>query len=250
MRTTNLNELGIRTDCKKGYESLKDHSTSLLKDHSTSMRIKNFDNVEVYFKDIENKLIDTIDRYKHGAIFGSVAWLTSIPILNALSKCNDVQIIVQKEDFLRPDLDQSGDKWKAELRQHYNNLKCDMNRYDFQEPICNLSVCDPSEVKAIRCLGNNNKDKSPANPRAHNKFLVFCDVRRFKGYYPVAVWTGSFNFTKNATKSFENALLLEDWDGDNPIMQAYLKEHHQLFALSEPLNWEDEWFSPEYRLGT
>jgi hypothetical protein len=66
-------------------------------------------------------MLDIIKQFENGAIFGCVAWLTLIPILKALSKCDNVQIIVQKEDFLRPDLDQNkNNKWKEDLRKFSN----------------------------------------------------------------------------------------------------------------------------------
>ena len=34
------------------------------------------------------------------------------------------------------------------------------------------------------------------------------------------------------------------------IVQAYYQEWGQVFALSEPLDWESEWVEPEYRIGT
>jgi phosphatidylserine/phosphatidylglycerophosphate/cardiolipin synthase-like enzyme len=63
---------------------------------------------------------------------------------------------------------------------------------------------------------------------------------------PYAVWTGSYNFTKNAGMSFENALYIED----QPIVDAYMAEYAQIFSLSEPLDWTSEWSVPEYRIGT
>ena len=63
---------------------------------------------------------------------------------------------------------------------------------------------------------------------------------------PYKVWTGSFNFTNNAERSFENAVVLEE----PSIVQAYFKEFQQIAALSEPLDWESEWVEPEWRIGT
>jgi hypothetical protein len=62
---------------------------------------------------------------------------------------------------------------------------------------------------------------------------------------PYAVWTGSFNFSKTATQSFENALYILD----RSIVQAYFSEWSQLTALSEPLDWESVSISPEWMIG-
>ena len=248
----NLNELCINTD--GSVETLTNHNTLL-----TNIK---FDKAEAYFKNLEMSLIEKIRDNSDGFIFGSVAWLTSEKIIDALSLCNNVQILIQKEDFLRPDYCDNLNEKQRRLRYRrlYSKLKFVHDRYDCGAPICNLSVCGDPSVDPVRCVGNNNSDQKKAMPRAHNKFLVFCKTiksssmdTRMKGeniYVPVAVWTGSFNFTWNAERSFENAIYLEDKSGQNPIINSYLKEHHQIFALSEPLDWEHEWTEPEYRVGT
>lgn len=244
MTTTkiNLNDLYIDTD-GSGDGTLKDYSITSTEPH--------FDSVEAIFKNLEPRLLDIIKQFENGAIFGCIAWLTSTPILKALSRCDNVQIIVQKEDFLRPDLDQNkSNKWKADLRQLYSDLKCNTERHQFREPMGNLSVCGDPTVDAVRCVGNHNSDKTSAFPRAHHKFLVFCNLDSNGKYFPIALWTGSFNLTKNATYSFENVLYLVDKSGNNNIINAYLNEHHQIFALSEKLDWENEWTTSEFRLGT
>ncbi|HYV90917.1 MAG TPA: hypothetical protein VE978_04005 [Chitinophagales bacterium] len=241
MNTFNLNELVIETD--DGSQNLVDYSTKSSRSSG--------DNVEVIFKNLESRLIEVIEQFEDGAIFGCIAWLTSKPILKALSKCDIVQIVVQKEDFLRPDFNiKNINTWKRDLRLLYSQLKCNMERYQFREPIGHLSVCGDPIVQAIRCVGNHNFEKQSAFPRSHHKFLVFCKMDEKGNYFPVTVWTGSFNLTFNATQSFENAIILSDQSGENQIINAYLQEHHQIFALSEQLNWESEWSAPEFRIGT
>jgi phosphatidylserine/phosphatidylglycerophosphate/cardiolipin synthase-like enzyme len=91
----------------------------------------------------------------------------------------------------------------------------------------------------------------------HNKFLVFCNLTEGKTdeqfpdttvptIVPQSVWTGSFNLTKNATMSFENAVLLVG----NSVAGAYFNEWAQILALSEPLDWRSEWMEPEWKVGT
>ncbi|MBL7970855.1 MAG: hypothetical protein JNL03_04970, partial [Prolixibacteraceae bacterium] len=178
MTKINLNELSIEVD-GSDYESLKDYSAVIHEPH--------FDSVEVILKNLEPRLIDTIKKFEKGAIFGCIAWLTSTPILKALSKCDNVQIVVQKEDFLRPDIDSPNQKtWKASLRKLYDGLKCNLERHQFREPMGNLSVCGDPTVDSIRCVGNHNSDKNSAFPRAHHKFLVFCELNSQDEYIPVA----------------------------------------------------------------
>jgi hypothetical protein len=247
----NLNEISIPTD----GEPIP------LSDNSCKVASPAFENIEVIFRELESNLVNKIREFENGLIFGSVAWLTSFKILDELAKCNNVQIVVQKEDFLRPDLNsENKDKWKELLRMKYSNLNFEHDRYDLRYPINELSVCGDPSVGPIRCVGNHNSKKQAAFPRAHNKFLVFCEfvekstdeTRKNKTeiYKPVAVWTGSFNLTWNSANSFENAIFLEDKKGDNPIINGFLKEHHQIYALSEKLNWETDWIAPEFRIGT
>jgi hypothetical protein len=241
MQDLNLNNLFVPSD---------DGSDETLKDFSLSIDRPQFDNIEVIFKNLEPRLLELIKEFEGGAIFGCVAWLTSIPILKALSKCNNVQIVVQKEDFLRPDLNSNYKNWKASLRSLYNSLKCDMERHQFKSPMGDLSVCSDPTVDPIRCVGNHNAEKQSAFPRSHHKFLVFCKIDDKGNYIPIKLWTGSFNLTKNATYSFENALIFADNLGTNKLINSYLMEHHQIFSLSESLDWTEDWSTPEFRIGT
>lgn len=307
-------------------EKIRDeHGHTNQENNSCSVHNISFDLYEVFFKNIEKELIRKINSFRDGIIFGSVAWLTSDNILKALSNCENVQILIQKEDFLRPDIGcQFGNEWVNNLKKMYDNLKFNYSRYSMIYPIRSLSYGADSTVDPIRCVGYYKKNKDIV-PRAHNKFLVFClppeklkraikyrcghlypieyptgvdetliknklcpccldaeldfnkkDALKHHGsideivtdyyegipqnesmlqyeidsYFPVAVWTGSFNFTKNATLSFENAVYMQDMSGDNPIINAYLNEHHNIFCLSESLNWNATYVNPEYRFGT
>ena len=169
--------------------------------------------------------------------------MTDFDILTALSKVNNVAIVVQKEDFLRPDLNQSGD-WKSRLRSCYKKLSNNAQRYEMKGLLGKLSVCSDPTIDPIRCVGNHNSTKQPAFPRMHNKFVVFCDNNAESS--PKEVWTGSFNLTQNASMSLENALLISD----SKIATSYYNEFCQIFALSEPLDWDSEWCAPEFRIGT
>jgi hypothetical protein len=203
-------------------------------------------NVRAVFKNLDKELIPLIERCP--LVIGCVAWLTSEPILRALAK-TQTSIIVQKEDFLRPDIG-ADPGYSRKLRSLYDELRCDITRDSLPGYVHRLSVCGDPTVQPVRCVGGHNREKKPAFPRAHHKFLVFCSVARSPDMHeiviPGAVWTGSFNFTQNSMRSFENAVIIED----TKIAQAYAWEYSQVFALSEPLDWESEWVEPEYRIGT
>lgn len=196
--------------------------------------------VEVYFKNIKDVLCDKIKQAE--LIVGCVAWLTDTDILKALAKTR-ASIIVQKEDFLRPDSHNDG---KNHLRTLYDAIESNCERFLFQDTILpKMSYCGDPCLGGIRCVGNHNSDKNPAHPRMHNKFIVFCKIAKHK-IEPQSVWTGSFNFTNNAGSSLENAVLLKN----KKIAMAYLKEFGQIAALSEPLDWQSKWMAPEWRLGS
>ncbi|NNB43700.1 MULTISPECIES: phospholipase D-like domain-containing protein [Pseudomonas] len=205
--------------------------------------------ITVYFRDLEERLLQHIKE--SDAVFGAVAWLTSYSILDTLAELNNVSIVVQKEDFLRPDIGFNSD-FKKTLRTKYKSLKCSLTRYSFSNILSSVSVCSDPSIDPVRCVGNHNSEKKPAFPRMHNKFLIFARVKEstedhhIETITPYAVWTGSFNLTKNATMSLENALFITD----KKIVNAYFEEYGQIAAMSEELDWRSEWAAPEWRIGT
>lgn len=243
-----LNKLGLVTETPE-RQSLADPSTRSA-DGS----------VEVVFRNIERRLIDEIRASR--IVVGCVAWLTSGPILDALAEVEGVSIVVQKEDFLRPDLGVSeGDAWRRWLRGKYDCLPEGPQRFEYQGTVLTgMNMLGDPTMECVRCLGNHNAEKRAAMPRAHHKFLVFCDhvegkVERLPGggesfeagrVIPRKVWTGSYNLSRNAGRSLENAVLLTD----ERCVAAYFSEWGQLTGLSEPLDWTSEYVQPDLRIGT
>lgn len=210
--------------------------------------------VTAYFRDLEANFI----RYVHeaDAVFGCMAWLTNGGLLRSFVDVpHGVSIIVQKEDFLRPDYGQQegpAADWRFYLHHQYDRIKPISWRGFIPGVFGRLSTSSGTPIDAVRCVGHHNRFRKAATLRMHNKFMVFC---RFKPrdedygedyFEPYAVWTGSFNFSENAARSFENAVVIED----AVIAEAYLEEYSQIAAFSEPLNWASEWCAPQYCLGT
>ncbi|MBY3263855.1 hypothetical protein HFO15_19710 [Rhizobium laguerreae] len=201
--------------------------------------------VEVVFRDIESRIVREIA--KADTVLGCVAWLTSLPILDALSRKWQVSIVVQKEDFLRPD---SG-RWQLQRqREAYAKLP---SYYRLGNPRThNYSFATDPVDDAIRCAGMWAANS--IYPRMHNKFLVLCrcatpprpDDIGPNPYTPYAVITGSFNMSHNATNSLENIIIIND----EKIAGAYAGEHATIYGISEPLDWEKPVVAPEYRIGT
>lgn len=213
--------------------------------------------IEVYFDGHEDRLISIINQAE--VVVGCVAWLTSEPILRALAARKAVSLVVQKEDFLRPDIDGAWTNYKAHLRQLYDALPSGLDRGEIDNSLIGkVNQSGDPAIDAIRCCGLHNRDHAPAWPRMHHKFIVLCRYEsiRVKNYdgqivdYPVVVpdtvCTGSFNYTKNATASLENVLIIRQ----PHVVKAYFDEWARVLALSESLDWTDDWCAPEYRIGT
>lgn len=214
-------------------------------------------NIQVFFDDIEQALVEHIQKAQ--AVFGCVAWLTNEPILRALVG-RQTSIIVQKEDFLRPDFFR-GQKlaeidYYNRIRELYEQLQCTIKPWDIEEMhgssitrelgYC-LAMDRDGAIQPIQCLGNKRRGKAQAEALLHHKFIVLCNIRVepsikqadfvFQIPEPYAVWTGSFNFSYNATRSLENGLLISDAE----IAQAFFDEYLYWYPFAEPLDWENEW---------
>jgi hypothetical protein len=240
MHVGNLNNMTVEDHDGLDRGDLKENS------------IRSTADVEVVFRNLESRLVKFISECE--VVVGCVAWLTSEPILNALAKVpQGVAVIVQKEDFLRPDVGSHG-QWPKKLRAFYDKLRQPFDRHNFPNVVSFLSMGGDPSLHPVRCVGNNNSEKVPAHPRMHNKFIVGCKVNKIQScddwederIEPIAVWTGSFNFTKNAALSLENALIIRD----EKVARAYFDEWGQITMLSERLDWTSEWCVPEWRVGT
>lgn len=212
--------------------------------------------VNSHFGDVKEPLVDFIRGSE--AVVGCVAWLTDLEVLDELAKI-DGALVVQKEDFLRPDLGAKGDDWKDRLRQRYDNIDNPWMRWWFPEPLRSMSTLRLSGIDGVRCVGNHNSERKAASPRMHHKFLVRLRPTVIPGHVvqglemadsialeAESVWTGSFNFTRNAGFSFENAVVIHD----AAIAHSYFEEFSRVASLSEPLDWTSRWVEPEWRLGT
>ena len=250
----------------------------LIVDEFNQPRYKQIDNsvtskcveIEAIFRQHKERLLGLINDYPY--VLGCVAWLTDFDILSAMQKMDHVSIVVQKEDFLRPDLN-SSNGFAKKLRESYSLLPTAFERHSVDGIVSDLSLAGDPTIDPIRCMGNHNSDKIHSFPRMDNKFLIFTenipihdnvpatfgyaaedysadnklDFPRLLGVSDTAcVWTGSYNISQTATKSLENAVVIRD----QVIAQAYFNEWSQIMALSEPLDWESKWCAPEWRIGT
>jgi hypothetical protein len=236
----NLNKIAGYFQTGRGYQNESGYEFSL-RDHGA---IDSAARIEVVFENIEERLLDMIDGCD--IVVGCVAWFTNFKILKAMKRCEFVNVVVQKEDYLRNDTTHPDKDWAKRLRSAYLDLRgkgYSMNVPDvsIDHPHYNSVVqrcCVAMDGQwtqgesSVRCIGYETKDKN-RTPKMHHKFLVFCKSDPDVDMIPVAVWTGSFNISDNATRSRENALIIQSY----AIAHAYLAEWAQLWALSEPLDW-------------
>ena len=120
--------------------------------------------VNVYFRNLQEHLIQHIREAD--MIVGCVAWLSNETILKVLSEVtHGVAIVVQKEDFLRPDVG-ADSNWKRKIRSLYEALKA-IDRAPIEWPglIGYLSLTGGPDIDPVRCAGSCNRDLRPAFPR-------------------------------------------------------------------------------------
>jgi len=169
------------------------------------------DSTVVHFENILEALLAHIEELQPDAIVGCMYWFTELRLLQRLAAIQiPVQIIVQKQKIWSRKKSQTN--W---IREAYNRLT----------PL-------DENVPAVRCLGScASKTSKTTTSLMHHKFLVF-----IKAQVPVAVFTGSFNMSSNASRNLENALFLR-----NPhVARLYWQEWMQLLPFSESLDWKQK----------
>lgn len=162
-------------------------------------------------------------------LVGCVAWVTSGKILDALSS-HRVALVVQKENWWK-----KADARGSAMARRYAALTGGLPAAAFPAPLGvkksrGKTVPNTDPVAAISCVGYGASTKF--SPLMHHKFLIRCTLDAH-GLRPLAVWTGSFNFSATANDSFENAVEIHD----PTIAAAYLSEFALVASVAEPLNW-------------
>ena len=195
--------------------------------------------ISVYFRGLKDKLISEINDSE--IILGAVAWLTDHDLLEAISK-KPCQIVLQKEDFLRPDMEVIlSNSSKKKLKEAYGKLSFDYTSINFSNKIFELSYDEIFDIEPVKCFGFLTEKMKHCSPKMHNKFLIFCyfDSTTNK-IRPKKVWSGSANLTEMSMYSLENAILIDN----EVIAMQYLKEYEYIYYLSESLSWDSTWISP------
>ena len=233
--------------------------------------------VEAVFRNQPEKVIGLIEeaRERNLACVGAIAWLTDPQVLDAMATI-PTSLLVQKEDFLRPDIPARGNlgRWKARLRRQYEAIArsarrgtpgIPFQRQNMPEPLGSMSYGSDPTISGVYAFGIRNdrgREGGFRPPLMHNKFLVFIrgvaqpgpgretgqDEASGPAFHWRAeiVWTGSCNLSKLARRSRENTVIIRD----PGIGDAYLHEWADMMSLSEPLDWDSDWIDPQWRTGT
>jgi hypothetical protein len=176
--------------------------------------------VRAHFGDITSELERFINDSE--ALVGAVAWISSRRLCTALAG-RPVSLVVNKEWTLREAVDTDS---AARNRETLATLTGGLRAQDFPSPLSDVEHADL--IDPVRTVGHLNRGRGENTPLMHSKFIV-----RLHAGKPVAVWSGSLNFTYNAESSVENALEIYD----PAVAAAYLAEWARLVAVSEPLEF-------------
>ena len=160
--------------------------------------------VEFVCRDLEQRLVSLIGQ--HDAFVGCVAWLTNPIILNAMAR-KSLGVVVQKEDFLRPDTaKREGGRgfdsavYRRKLRKQYEDAVYALYEIGNMVPAGTDSL-NPFAIDGIdgrclqegtmagdvRCFGKHSTFKGQIIPRMHNKFIVLGNwewVQNIKYFFP------------------------------------------------------------------
>lgn len=159
-------------------------------------------------------------------LVGCISYLTAHEIIDAMSSCDGVSIVIQKQRIR-----------KSDLRRRYNRLKFGPPRSLYPFPLGNCAG-GRDEIPPIRCMGDTE-----GGAGMHHKFVVRCELEDGRPV-PVKAWIGSYNFSWQGTRSTESAVILQDSVQAAGLFDEYLR----IASLSESLDWTSEAFSPEWRI--
>lgn len=188
--------------------------------------ITNVPKIDIFFDDIEGKLLEVIEKYgRQSVVVGCVAWLSNPRIVRALAKCHYVLLLVNDENYARWG---SGvcPRLYAELPVRARSPAEIFGHYETP-----LRFLPDSQYDPVWALG-----ASHGNALMHSKYLVFfAKDEKSHRYDPLAVWTGSFNFTKHATHNQENAQFIRC----KTAATAYFYDFANSFMYAQPIRTVD-----------
>jgi phosphatidylserine/phosphatidylglycerophosphate/cardiolipin synthase-like enzyme len=185
--------------------------------------------VECHFRNLQQVLLSEIE--KADIVLGCVAWISDPLILESLTKRSTALILDSK-------INRMGKRLQALYAQLQHTDK---------QPIYDMLLNGLGSERYLCYTDTENEPVKGAYAEdwnfesglyavdgfyqyMHHKFLVLikeinpCNQCGKKMYQPT-VWTGSFNFTKNASKGLENAVIIRD----RFISASYLCEFLEIY---------------------
>lgn len=279
----NLNSFSLKSTYDKKNPFLRDLAnraqevlTPSIYGESRNSRKPQTITAEAYFEDIEEVLCEKIAQYP--VVLGCVAWLTNEKILQALATRQRVQLVVQNESYFQRNLD---DWMTAKIERLYRQLPVGVTTSGeiWGDLINALNISESWQSAPVRLVGEVSQNMLNI-PRMHNKFLIFGEFRQlddasfmhgdafcfceedegqhgYAAFRAKGLWTGSFNFTKNATRSLENALYIEEVQKEgrrddrirerDSILDVYYQEWQRIFSISQglPVKFWPQYNAPE-----
>lgn len=193
--------------------------------------------IDLSFFDNEDFIIDEIGKYD--AVVGCCPWLTNGKIIEALGMLSSGACIVTDKNAMSKYIDRSLDKLNKIKALEFETTDLPNSNFFFDQ-----LLRDGANTSAVRVFGKPSTHPTE-KPILHYKFLVLCEVNKISRnkIEPKSVITGSFNLSKNATKSREMMLTIKD----RYIVQCFYDEWAKAYILSENINsFSSEEINPEF----
>ncbi|MEZ9821165.1 phospholipase D-like domain-containing protein [Shewanella sp. 10N.286.45.A1] len=193
--------------------------------------------INVYFSDIEIPIVQLLE--KHTIVVGCALNLRNEAIIKSLSQKKIKSCIVLDKIEIH-----KSKKFYEKLNSAF--LPWDVFIDELPEPFYTIDLTPPhhKNTESIRVFGvKATQYTTGQNPALHHKFLVFCDINIDGEVAPKTVVTGSFNFSKNATFSRENIVVIED----EYTAETFYDEWARCFLFSESIsNYNVSNITPEF----
>lgn len=171
--------------------------------------------------ELHDHLVDFIEG--SACVVGCVAWITDPAVLAALAT-TETSLVVQAER----NLSASAKRSRVDVRAGLAKVTNTFAKGDFAAAVATSRRRWVGGIPGVNMVGS--AARSGRTAFMHHKFLVRCE-RDDDGLHPLAVWTGSMNFSRaGSTLSLENAVIIDD----SEIARAYLGEFESVLVVSRP----------------
>ena len=185
--------------------------------------------VESHFRNLQQVLLNEIEQAD--IVLGCVAWISDPVILESLTRRSTALILDSKVNRMGAKLKDLYKQLEHTDKQPiYTMLK---NGLGSERYLCYTDIEDQPVAEAFAEDWNFESGLYAVDGfyrYMHHKFLVLltfdgkcgsCGRRKYKP----TTWTGSFNFTKNASNGLENAVIIRD----THISASYLCEFLEIY---------------------